>query len=383
MTIYTLPMLPGAVALSPGMQVFGTEESIIGDKAGALLEYGDAIEAAGFDTPPRVVFPQEMLDEVVRANNWGESIDSIYFSVFTNLPKTEIPASVETPIAQAASAIREKWGDVPIAVRSTAGRDARGTGVYTSHIVANEPRAIRWAFLDVLESFFTSSAREWRRLTNAPKKFAIMMEPMVGQEIAIDETRRMAPILSGMGYSSSYTGAGFLKKTYGIGGGSGQKLTRMLLADYDFDAGRLFQDGGILRGHPFCDVAYENDSDSRLITAQPSGIDHTSLHRLIQDVSYLPILSGLEMLQEATGKPMYIEWAVRRHEGRQQNFLTQIAPIEPETDIWEFGTVDSALLHMRDVRRGHDADIARSSSPRVHISSPRWRRSMRKAIRFS
>lgn len=347
-----LSPLPGAQVLPFGVQIFGGPGANIGDKAKMLVDHADAISASGFSVPPRVIFSQERLDEILKNSGCRGGISGSSFASL--LPtRVKIPEHIQAEIDATLAAIKEKCGDVPVMIRSSGMGDARGTGVYKSRYTQNVPHQARYCFQDVLGGYFSSHASSWRHRTNATQGFAIIIEPMVCQPLPDPKTRRMGPLLSGMGYSSTGIGPTFIKLTYGIGGGAGKRLTHAALVAYDLSAKKFLEqkkDSHILVvSVPYTDDDEEDHGLTSIITGDYA--------QLLGEVNLGSIFTGMTSLEDHLGKPAYIEWAIAAVGGIQRNYLLQLAAIEPQENRWEFGDVNSVLLKMDDVRRGHDADI--------------------------
>ena len=347
-----LPALPGAFPLPGGVQVFGAPGAQIGDKAMMLSDHADQISAAGFAMPPRVVFADDRINMILNHEEYTQSLRDSEWGGWV-----EMPSQIEGEIAAVSGAIRDSFGDIPVLVRSSGIGDARGIGVYRSRKTRNEPERIKRDFANVLESYLSRDGRMWREAAGVPDGFAIIVEPMVGQLMPpsplAPHVRHFAPLISGMGYSSTGFGPGFIKIGYGCGGGRGSRLNRAVLAAYDYSAKRYLE----ADGETFLwisSVPYTDNPNEDIPAAE---IARDELSALLGDVSYEPIFDGLASLEASIGEPVYAEWAVHAPEGKRRHYLTQFAVVPQQKDKWEFGTVDSPLFRMDDVRRGQDLEI--------------------------
>lgn len=349
----TLSPLSGAIVLTPGVQLFGSPDTTIGDKAQMLVDHYAAIQASGFASPPRVIFGEDRLDLIFRYNGLGESLRKT--CSINQWHYFQAPPEIMTEVRHISAAIRKAWGNVPVVVRSSAMGDARGTGVYKSWALPNDPEKIFREMGRVLGSYFSDSARLWRHRAEAGEGFAIILEPLVSQEIPSSKksVRRMAPLISGMGYSSSGISPGFIKLGWGMSGGGADRLTRAGLEVFGYEARRLFgEDSENSMG--VHSVPYAKREEDRYPI---DGVSQKAFAELIEGVRLNPIFNEMDSLEVALGAPVYIEWAIHAPKGRQGTYLTQLAAIPRDEEKWEFGTSDSVLLQFNDVRRGRELEI--------------------------
>lgn len=347
-----LPEIAGAHQLPGGIQILGADGAEIGDKARTLALHAEAAMSAGFALPPRIVVAEDRLDTIFSHNGLSSSLRE-YRDYRLETYKLNLPGALEGELAAISQTIRDTCGNVPVAVRSSAKGDARGTGVYRSECVQNTPRSLRYGILQVLASYLGDSARVWRRTAGVPDGLGIMIEPLVCQPIPDPEVLRMAPLISGMAYSSSGIGPGFIKISYGLGGGGSERLTREKLAEHGFKAQNYFDQ--------FAGESVLVDSVS--LSEDPgkqyplSGVAKSALRPLLAGVDYAPLFQSMADLEEALGSAVYTEWALHTDGGRQRHYLVQLALVEHQSEKWEFGDTTSTLFKMDDVRHGSPLEI--------------------------
>lgn len=348
MLIRQLPILSGATPIGGNAQVLGARPDAIGDKARMLRDHAAAIATAGFLTTPRVIIAHDQIDAFLRANGIEQPVGrEIDIMGAQHLP----PA-----LGDVSSLIRDVYGEGPAILRSTASKDARGTGAYSSFPVLNIPERIEEAFPRVVSTFFSYGASAWRARVGAGAECAVMIEPLVCESMTTPNgATAWAPCLSGMGYSRSGIGEGFIKISYGLGGGAGVRLTRAVLDRVDYSAQRYCEvDVGRAVSKEFFVMAVCPQRLSGFVTERQNFAS-----RYLRGITLRPIVDGLAALDAQLGNPVYVEWAITRDDttGAQQNWLLQLAVVPPQDDIWEFGALDAVLLEATDVRRGRDLDL--------------------------
>jgi hypothetical protein len=203
--------------------------SVIGEKAGMLREHESLIQEAGLQIPPTTVIA-------------GEALLSIRDRLGNEVSQASEP---KLPIGAILAGVVAKNADVPaLAVRSSAEGDARGSGIYESVISPNRRRSVGRALQQVLQSFHTEAAKDFRREADLGDAFAVMLQPLVGQALEsktgqaldADDLEVYGPPLSGYGYSSTASDKdGFINVVAGIGGGvsrkGGERITPWIISN--------------------------------------------------------------------------------------------------------------------------------------------------------
>ncbi len=268
------------------------------------------------------------------------------------------------------------FGDRPLAIRSSASGDPRGTGIFFSRYAPNRLDAVVPALCEVVASNFSPDAVLFRERTGASGAFGVILEPLIAQPI--DDTGTIAPILSGMGYTSTASGPGYIRVGVGLGGGVSQRdaerISRSDLAPFQGNLGKyifettyemvsgrsLARDSGLLRvtgGQPtnHWSVAVFDPEEP------PNYLSTFACHKRepvmdnLHVLNLFPLFDALEALETAMGIPQYFEWALTLRVVEKfprvvepTFWITQIADVDPVTDALDWGTdqdiVGEALL---------------------------------------
>ena len=305
--------------------------SQIGDKAQMLREHVPLIEEAGFRVPPTTVIAGEALAET---------------------PEAE--AALGPLIARA---VRNN-GRAPIAaVRSSGEGDARGSGVYDSSFSLNSPAGINDVIRHVLDSFQSDGAEEFRSRTGVGDEFAVMIHPLIGQELPA-ALPAYAPALSGFGYSSTTRERnGFINVVAGFGGGlSRQGGERIRPQDVDSSTGRPVSFNELVASrmrapddtiapsdfrsskgiHSPEDLRSVNGDAFYLGQAEPVPVpydiwkhaDGSPLAAAMNLFEPERFIETLQAMEQAAGYPVYVEWAATTDGQNLSTWVVQIAPVE-------------------------------------------------------
>ncbi len=339
--------IPGA-----DIEIYGN--GFIGDKAGQLVEKTAVLREIGFRTPRRVILAEDCFDGYFQRNELGDNLRTTQLAptLASRIRDGEFsPEDVAT-----LQAIGTSFDTPALVIRSSAAGDARGTGIYTSVVVANDTTQTVEGVKQVLESYFSPSAIAFRKDAKTGEGFAIMIEPLIGQPIAASEyaasdNPTFSPILSGFGYTSTAKGEGYTNIVPGYGGGvdnrEGLEVTGAVIKQYD---GRLFdyilekREISIQRGLDAYDIPslLTFDMDGFSYAPYSASRKHflgEMVHDPQVDLPNLNFSTFFEMMQEMEtvfGKPQYLEWALTSFDGKPSYWLLQIADIDRKTDIFDF-----------------------------------------------
>jgi hypothetical protein len=326
----------------------------IGAKAEELRRKAEAIAGAGFATVPRTVFATGFFDAFRQRNGIdgmlrrGARPEEIREKILT----AEFSPAETREIARAV----KRFGDAPLAVRSSAEGDCRGTGAYASEFCSAKGERgvsrVAYNIRKVLSSEFSENAIAFRDSTGAPGGMAVMVEPVFGAQIEKEFARQMpffGPLYGGTAYTSTSSGGAVASVCGGLPTqavkGRGVKLLKaneknsLQGLKEDFLKGLNHLDEGFARKYRAlahgdfveleCGCLYGD------IQVPISAVDEHSLEWLF---------SGLEKLEELAGKPQYVEWAVRERNGKPEAAILQIAEMTPKTDSFEFAKRENTLL---------------------------------------
>ncbi|HEX5797424.1 MAG TPA: hypothetical protein VFX86_03465 [Candidatus Saccharimonadales bacterium] len=312
-------------------EVLGGER--IGEKAEMLREHAPLVREAGLQIPPTTIIAHEAFEKE------SPSLGGFVTRAVHN--------NGEAPIA---------------AVRSSGEGDARGSGVYDSIFSLNAPGPIQKVIGRVLDGFTDEGAEEFRRQVGLGDEFAIIIHPLIGQDLSASLSV-YAPPLSGFGYSSTAQKKdGFINVVAGFGGGlsrtGGERIspddadsvalpfsfskliqTRRQaqragkdLPPSDFrpeDAGAQARDLGPVAGEAF------------RLTEDPLPVSndlwrHTSdspLRKAMDLFEPVRFIERLQKMEQAAGYPVYVEWAVTTDGESLAPYIVQIAPMEKQLSL--------------------------------------------------
>lgn len=367
--------------VGPHFTIIGTGP--IGDKAGKLIDKTPAIRNVGWAVPHRVVLAQSVLDDILAHNGFRGGIGGI-----ENLEGLDekIRAGRLSPQQLALlTRVSRKLGGVPLAVRSSAMGDARGSGTYQSVFTLPQKRA--QAVLNVLASYFTPEARKIRTQAGATEGMGIIVEPLIGQDVSTRHAKnRFAPPLSGFGYTSTARGPGYLAITVGLGGGvesrNYHKMSRQEYHRFTKEGQRRLGGGWdsyIGNKRSWLIDRPKQWTRSELLSFDPNDTGHIrrgfifnnkksgsvdrmtlsfyanaeaekeyrddTLGDIFHHIDLDVIFDQMAALEEALGGPHYIEWAITLDtDGQPKFWITQIDDINLQTDFIDFNTKEDVLL---------------------------------------
>src|SRR3989338_8372364 len=190
-------------------------EGEIGDKARQLVEKTPKLREIGFYAPRRFVLAEHFFDGFFQRNGLGNSLRDAHGS---DLEERIKKGSMAREEFEALERVCSYYGDNPVIFRSSARGDASGTGVYESVVTNNHPSDRRRAMLKVLASYFSESAKLFRRDAKTGEGFGILIDPLMFNRLGLYGDF-LAPLVSGHGYTSTLKGSGYIKIVPGFGGG--------------------------------------------------------------------------------------------------------------------------------------------------------------------
>ena len=342
--------------------VYGRGE--IGDKSTQLLQKTFALRTLGISTPKSHILAQDFFDGFFRINGLGD-----------NLVEAESTPGVSERILQGRftpeeisiiEMIVQEMGDAPLAIRSSAVGDARGTGIYSTEFSKCSVTSVLRALRNVLSSYFSFEAEYFREKKGIKSGFGILIQPVVGQiyHIARYGGRYYAPPFSGYGYTStSRYSDGYISVSVGLSGGVSSRLILRISESEAKPYGDLatftwmFDDGPSRHsiwapvtnnapGRPprvncnrpisFNAIDTRAEGDEFYMVQNPSciftGLGHTILFYFAgyaKSFYFNPIFSAMRKMQELFGAAQYFEWAW----ANQQWWVTQIADVPASSDF--------------------------------------------------
>ncbi|MEI6886942.1 MAG: PEP/pyruvate-binding domain-containing protein [bacterium] len=326
----------------------------IGAKAKELLEKTHLLRELGFSTPRRVVLASGFFNEFFLRNNLG--IDFANVDITDSTTQRVIRGSFSKEQFELIKTISESFGDVPLVVRSSAEGDSRGTGTYNTVFVDNDLGEVNKAIRKVLSSYFTKSAKAFRKDANTPEGMGIIIEPLIGEKIEdslVPEYEYITPAFSGYGYTSTAREGPYITIVRGLGGAvdsrDGIKITPLTLGINDVNFGyyldqmwidkekRFSEDNGIHYGKIF-----EVNKAFRKGHLAKTQIDFLTATDNF-DISHL--FSSIIKIEEQLGKPQYFEFAITSEDGQPKCWITQIADIDIKVDTIDFSESKTPLIN--------------------------------------
>ena len=344
------------------IEVIGHGE--VGDKARELIDKAEAIRKAGFQTPKRIVLSSDVLQEIFLRNNWGSIFSN--FDIDLDLDEAIESAVIPSSVVEVLREILKVHGnEQPLAVRSSAMGDSRGTGIYESHFTEPTSGSLGKTVLMVLASYFSESAREFRRIAGLDEGFGIIIEPLIGNDI---EEKGIGPILSGFGYTSTSGGGPYVSLVPGVGSGVESRFSLKVTEDEYAASGswdnliaelirsmngpshfenlrKLSVLGNTDKLHHYNNrshaMLFNNDGEGRY------GLEKHSIERVNasdEEIDLSDLFSRLKQLESGLGSPQYVEWAFTIEDGKPVFWIIQIADVDVETDWVEFSEFDGEMM---------------------------------------
>ncbi len=356
------------------IEIIGTGN--IGDKSRQLVEKTSKLREIGFYTPKRVVLAEGFFDGFFRRNNLGQSLSSV--ELVPDLEEKISMGSLTKEEFEILQRIISSYGNSPLAMRSSAQGDSRGTGIYKSVFTENRISPVRRSLQEVLAGYFSPDSVAFRKDAKTGEGFGIQIEPIVGQTI---DKFCFCPVISGFGYTSALRGDGYVAVVPGLGGGvesrSVEKITRSGIEEFD---GRLSSyvfrkrkefcvsfgsNLGTLKSSYLVGVDKLSSGDLQdgytanaffiATKFQRAGVHETKLrfggeiHDLYEYINMLPIFDMMERMENAFGRPQYFEWAATVINGNQMYWINQIADVNEKSDDLDFQNLGKIILEAHTV----------------------------------
>lgn len=335
-----------------GIEIIG--KGNIGEKARQLTEKTPALIQLGFCTPRRVVLAEDYFDGFFQRNGFGRNLRDV--QQVQDLEVKIRSGSLTSEEFQILRKVNNCYGGglIPLAVRSSAEGDSRGTGTYKSEFCEGHPAQLGIAVKRVLASYFSQDAIAFRRDAKTGEGFGIMIEPIIGQQIG----EYIAPIISGFGYTSTSRGDGYVNVVPFLGGGvdtrDGERITENAvtkhggtLGDYIYGAIQemaysVMRRTALLRTKSGDHEYYSGKAFRRREKDYPNGLMNVSLkleetlqHQL-GELDFISFFQKMKKMERVFGKPQYFEWAVTIEYGEPKFWITQIADVNKRLDVMDF-----------------------------------------------
>ncbi len=337
----------------------------VGDKARQLMEKTPKLNEIGFYTPHRTVLAEGYFDGFFQRNNLGNSLREVEINPY--LEDKVRKGSLTREEFEVLCRVCHQYGDSPLAVRSSAEGDSRGTGTYKSVFTENDVNKTRKSVKRVLRSYFTEDAVLFRKDANTGDGFGIMIEPIIGQDIDF----AFAPVLSGFGYTSTSRGDGYVNIVPGLGGGvdtkDGEKITEDKLREFNGNlmdyarekrhsmfgmfGAKVRRRSALLRtDHDFPMFNRGSYSAKAFLRGDRNGACNCSLTfddeilRGLEDLDMSPLFEMMKRMEDSFGKPQYFEWAMTLENGKPVYWITQVADVSKKLDTFDFEDLGGILF---------------------------------------
>ena len=347
----------------------------IGDKAKQLIEKSDAINSAGLYMPKKVILSEDCFDNFFIKNRFGKSFQEVFDEKY--LDDSIKKGTVSRDLLKNIKEINSEFEKIPLVVRSSAGGDSRGTGIYLSEVARNDIFDLRDSIRNVLGSYYSESAVKFREDSNSTKEFGIMVEPLIGQ--LLNEDFCLAPILSGFGYTSTPKEGAYISIVPGLGGGVnsryGEKISSRFmkeknipLGDYIFEerdkmfsficgnnykrkSALLKTDKDIFyseKGYSGKAYFFPDESSEGGIFPTTIELDR-ELEKDFEDLNLNVFFEKIQKLKESFENPQYFEWAMTFEKRKPKYWITQISDVNKKTDIMDFDNLEKIIFECKDV----------------------------------
>ncbi len=341
----------------------------IGEKASELLAKTPTLIELGFKVPRRTVLAQGFFDGYFQRNGFGQSLDMVNPS--DDLESRVRNGSFTLGEFESLKKLSLSFGATPLAVRSSAMGDARGTGTYKTVFTDNKLGPLSKGVKEVLASYFSPSAIAFRKDANLESGFGVLLEPIVGHRLPYNQ---FAPFLSGFGYTSSAKGEGYISIIPLLGGGVDSKLGEILtekgikgfdgnFEEYLHETYMAMSHGDLPRRRSlllrnerdgfrsFMGSYFHGSGFSQGRGRAHGGLIYTSFgegsdfERALSDFNALPLFQTMKEMEVRFGVPHYFEFAVTLRKNKPVYWITQIAGLNPSMlDFQEFGGLENAIF---------------------------------------
>lgn len=354
---------PKDIIHRPDFEIIG--KGSIGAKARELQNKASILKAVGFNIPRTTVLAEGFFDGFFRRNALGGNLREA--SKVSNIQSGIGEGYFSSDDLKTLKKVTSSYGNTPLVIRSSAEGDARGTGIYESVFTDNKIEGVRKGIQKVLASYYSPSATAFRRDAKTDEGFGVIIQPLVGQVIYSGERKIFAPVLSGFGYTSREEG--YINVVPGIGGGvetgCGERLTKAALEPYNGNLKEYVEDvrsmmtrnkivkrkSALLRTMGIYDLNSINVLFETMynlkgyflpyknLDGRASDISSNLDQRLntsFQKVNLNPLFDNMQKMEQAFGKPQYLEWAMTLEKGKPKYWVVQIADIDKKKDIFDF-----------------------------------------------
>lgn len=345
---------------SPGSNFRQVSEGSIGDKAAELLYKTKQLHAIGFKTSERTVLTDGYFAEFFQRNDLGMNLSTVEIS--PDIENKIIHGSFSQEEFRALVEVCKEYEDKqPLAIRSSAVGDARGTGIYHSAFVENTPAGVTRAIKQVLASYFSPDAVAFRSDAGIAEGFGVLLEPLIGMQHEFC----FAPVLSGFGYTTTPRGAGYISAVPGLGGGvqsrDGESITRAQISEFNGNLGsylynekrKIFLQGAEVRrsallktdrdlggyNTDFMGLGFVEGNEFQAAHVHHGCLNFSAeINTALGSLNLLPLFDMMDQMEKAFAAPQYFEWALTFEADTPVFWITQIADVLPGADDLRINT---------------------------------------------
>lgn len=338
----------------------------IDDKAIQLVEKTPSLIDIGFHVPKRTILSENYFDDLFQRTLLGRTLREVEFN--SDLESKIRNGNLSKDEFDILRNISFSYGIKPLAIRSSAQGDSRGTGTYTSDFCENKVGIVKKSLLNVLASYFSESAIAFRKDANTGEGFGIIIEPIIGQNFDY----LLAPVLSGFGYTSTSKGEGHIVVVPGIGGGvdtkNGEKITESIinkfddLEDYIFETKQAIlssygemqkRKSALLKTErlwDFMNEGYNGKAYCYPTRYHKGEVVNTSLefgeynHSLLSNLNLKPFFEMIKKMEDKFKSPQYFEFAVTIDNKVPTYWITQIANTNKKLDLMDFEDLGNVIF---------------------------------------
>lgn len=351
-------------------------DGIVTDKQDMLRRKTPTLHAIGFQTTHRVVLAQDFLEDILLKSGL-KGLD------YTTLDTQEAPLSLTIDDVVEAE-LRDILRDIPpgpVLIRSSVLGDSRGTGIYESELCPYDPEDLSTFFSalqKVLRSYFTPSARAFRDDMHTSIAYDVIVEPLI-QDSNLEAP---APLLSGMGYTSTAAGPGYITVVPGMSGGvltrypeyikrndleGCENLRDYVMREYITLLGRISDASHCEKpSRRQSSLIRCKDAELKAIfplrnvrgsafdpSAEGYVADAVLIHeasKTYQAIDLRELFAMLDRVEKAFGKPQYVEWALTMDkDGKPVFWINQIDDVDANRDVIDFGDSQGRTLEAHSV----------------------------------
>ena len=339
----------------------------IGDKARQLLEKTQKLREIGFYTPRRSVLAEDFFDGIFQINGLGNSLREV--KVVDNLESRIRLANLRPTEAFVLQDVIKSYGNSPLAIRSSAEGDARGTGIYKTEFTDTGIGNAIQHVLNVLASYFSPDAIAFRRDAATGEGFGVIVEHIIGQKLRWGDSYVLAPVLSGFGYTSTSRGEGYVNIVPGLGGGvetrDGERITKSAIQEFDGNLreyqyserdamwggnktmrkSALLQTDGTFLSNEYSSRAFFPATKYHSAQVSQTYIRlEDNIGRAFEEINLLTLFEMMRRMEEAFGRPQYFEWAMTLESRKPKYGITQVADISKKLDMMDFEDLGDVLF---------------------------------------